>query len=198
MKEKRSAQKFCAWWSEISKCVTGIVILLRASCLMLEIKEFRCYEAKIEESERPVVAWGRTHAGQLWLQPPVFCHWATSAEQPPTPTILYMYCTGGTQCLSHTPGSHSVCAIKTPLGVDQKIGVRKTTQHGFYPDGENFPVNPYSTTCAIHIMQDCGGWWWSGCCGSVAEHWQLKVWLLATTSLLAFLYFRLIISTFLY
>ena len=32
-----------------------------------------------------------------------------------------MYCTGGTECLSHTPGSHSVCAIRTPLGVDRKI-----------------------------------------------------------------------------
>ena len=22
--------------------------------------------------------------------------------------------------------------------------------------------------------QDCEGWWLSGCCGSVAEHWRLK------------------------
>ena len=27
--------------------------------------------------------------------------------QPPAFTILYMYCTGGTECLSHTPSSHS-------------------------------------------------------------------------------------------
>ena len=27
-------------------------VLLRASCLTLEIKEFRCYKAKIEESEK--------------------------------------------------------------------------------------------------------------------------------------------------
>ena len=26
--------------------------------------------------------------------------------------ILYMYCTGGTECLSCTPGSHSVCACR--------------------------------------------------------------------------------------
>ena len=33
------------------------VHLLRASCLMLEIKKFRCYEAIIEESEKaPPVA----------------------------------------------------------------------------------------------------------------------------------------------
>ena len=29
--------------------------------------------------------------------------------------------TGGTGCLSHTPGSHSVCAVKTSLGIKQKI-----------------------------------------------------------------------------
>ena len=42
-------------------------IVLKASCLMLEIKEFRCYEAKIEESEKtgslqeskPEVSWVR-------------------------------------------------------------------------------------------------------------------------------------------
>ena len=30
--------------------------------------------------------------------------------QPPTLTISYMYCTGGTECLRPTSGSHSVCA----------------------------------------------------------------------------------------
>ena len=36
------------------------IILLRASCLTLEINEFRGYEAKIEESERPAVAGSQT------------------------------------------------------------------------------------------------------------------------------------------
>ena len=31
---------------------TFSLLMLRASCLMLEIKEFRCYEAKIKESEK--------------------------------------------------------------------------------------------------------------------------------------------------
>ena len=31
----------------------------------------------------------------------------------------------------------------------------------------------FSTTCAVYI-EDCEGWWLSGCRGSVAEHWQLK------------------------
>ena len=67
-----------------------------------------------------------SNSGHLWLELPVLCHWATTARQPPTLTILYMYCTGGTECLSHTPGSHSACAIRTPLGVDWKIlSIRK-------------------------------------------------------------------------
>ena len=53
--------------------------LLRASCLKLEIKEFRCYEAKIEESEKRPAATGQSE---------------------------------------------------------------KTTQHGFFPGGENFLVDP--------------------------------------------------------
>ena len=32
-----------------------------------------------------------------------------------------MYCTGGTEYLSHTPGSHSVCAVRILLGVNPKI-----------------------------------------------------------------------------
>ena len=54
-----------------------------------------------------------------------------------------------------TPCSHSVCAIKTQLGVDWKIvsireenpcgvAVRKTIQHWFFPDGDNF-LHAYSS-----------------------------------------------------
>ena len=39
-------------------------LLLRVACLMLKIKEYRCYEAKIEESERPAVTSGRALAAQ--------------------------------------------------------------------------------------------------------------------------------------
>ena len=60
----------------------------------------------------------------------------------------------------------------------------------------------FSTTCAVHI-EDCEGWWLSGCCGSVAEHWQPKpevswVWLPVTAGFFTFLYFRLITSKFIY
>ena len=60
----------------------------------------------------------------------------------------------------------------------------------------------FSTTCAVHI-EDCEGWWFSGCCGSVAEHWRLKpevswVRLPVTAGFFTFLYFRLITSKFIY
>ena len=35
-------------------------------------------------------------------------------------TILYVYCTSGTECFSRAPGSHYVCAVRTPLGVYRK------------------------------------------------------------------------------
>ena len=31
----------------------------------------------------------------------------------------------------------------------------------------------FSTTCAVYI-EDCEGWWLSGCRGSVEEHWWLN------------------------
>ena len=50
-------------------------------------------------------------------------HWATTGRQPPIPTILYISCTGGTECISRT---HSICAVRTLLGVNQKtLSIRK-------------------------------------------------------------------------
>ena len=40
----------------------------RASCLTLEINEFRCYEAKIEESEK-AGSHRESNPGHLWLEP---------------------------------------------------------------------------------------------------------------------------------
>ena len=31
----------------------------------------------------------------------------------------------------------------------------------------------HNTTCAVHI-EDCGGWWLSGCRDLMAKHWRLK------------------------
>ena len=37
------------------------------------INEFRCYEAKIEESEK-AGSRRESNPGHLWLEPPVLCH----------------------------------------------------------------------------------------------------------------------------
>ena len=50
-----------------------LICLLKASSLMLEINEFRCYEAKIEESEK-ASSRRESNPGHLWLEPPVLCH----------------------------------------------------------------------------------------------------------------------------
>ena len=116
-----------------------------------------------------------------------------------TPTSTYIYCTGGTDCLSCTLGTH--LAVPSELRQDR----------------DNFPVNPPSrvltahaewlsgvqlrhSVCAVHI-EVCEGWWLSGCRGSMAKHWRLKpelswVWLPVTAGLFPFLYFLLITSKF--
>ena len=113
-------------WFELT-VLTSLPIcrVISVKIISVLINEFRCYEAKIEESEK-AGSRRESNPGHLLLDLPVLCHWATTAGQPPTLTILYMHCTGGTECLSHTPASHSVCAVRTPLGVDRKIlSVRK-------------------------------------------------------------------------
>ena len=56
-----------------NKCIDqeNVTDVLRVSCLKLEIKEVRCYEAKIEESEK---SRRESNPGHLWLEPPVLCH----------------------------------------------------------------------------------------------------------------------------
>ena len=93
--------------------------------LVCNINEFRCYEAKIEV-KKPAVAGSQTQ------DTPGLSHQCSATEpqqpdnhQPPQSSIC-IACTSDTECLSHTPGSHSVCAIGTPLGADRKIlSIRK-------------------------------------------------------------------------
>ena len=56
-----------------------------------------------------------------------------------------MYCTVGIEI----PQSHTRPALMLFASYDLKISsfqhearIQATTQHGFFPDGENFPVNP--------------------------------------------------------
>ena len=108
--------------------------------------------------------------GHLWLELPLFCHWAMTAGQPPTLTILYMYCTGANRILT----AHTV------------------TAHTEWLPGA-CATEPFSTTCAIYrklvvVWQS----WLNG------RHWLLHpevswVQLSVTADLF---YFRLIISKF--
>ena len=71
---------------------------------------------EIEESERPSAA--RNWPQDTWLVQPVLCHWAMTTRQPKstvcTTQVVLM-------CFSHTHSSHLAFAIRTLLGVDQKI-----------------------------------------------------------------------------
>ena len=79
--------------------------------------EFRCYEVKIEESEK-AGSHRESKPEHLWLEPPVLCHWAMTTRQPPTPTILYLYCTGAWYWLpqSHTWQLLSMCLQNSVRG----------------------------------------------------------------------------------
>ena len=57
--------------------------------LRLKWAHIWCYEVKIEESAKLIVAGNQTKDPQLEL--PMLHHWAyTTTTQPPDPTILYM------------------------------------------------------------------------------------------------------------
>ena len=87
----------------------------------------------------------------------------------------------------------SILHIWQPLSMCRQNSVRGQPEN---------PTEAFSTICAVYI-EDCEGWWSSGCCGSVAEPWRLKpevscVRLLATAGFFTFLYFRHITSKFIY
>ena len=97
--------------------------MLRTPASRNKEKLLGVFEAKIEESEK-----ARSHQQsnpehlwlELWLELPVVFHLATTAGQPPALTILYIYCTGGTEVpQSHTLQPLSMCHQK--LFVEQYI-----------------------------------------------------------------------------
>ena len=101
-------------------------ILLRASCLTLEINEFRCYEAKIEESEKR-----RATAGSRTQDTSDLSHECSATElrqpdnhQPSQSSI----CTAQVilnASVAHLAATQYVLS-RTPLGVDWKIlSIRK-------------------------------------------------------------------------
>lgn len=55
------------------------------------------------------------------------------------------------ECLSQTPSSHSVCAIRTPLGVDQKIQER--THAGCMTEGKRTVKQlVWRTYCSFFVL----------------------------------------------
>ena len=104
--------------------------------------EFRYYEAKVEK----VGSHRELNPGYLWIEQPV------PAIEPRLPDNhqLSIYCTGSTEWLSRTPGSHSVCACRHSMCSQNSI-----------------------TTCAVHI-EYCEGWWLASCRSSMAEQRRLK------------------------
>ena len=76
------------------------------------------FEAKIEESEK-AGSRRESHPGHLACVasalPLSYDNQTTTSPHNP------LFCTGGTEVPQSPPGSHSVCAIRTLLGADQKI-----------------------------------------------------------------------------
>ena len=84
--------------------------------------------------------------------------WAFAVTEPRQPdnhqpSQSSMYCTGGTECFSRTPGRHSVCAVRSSLRVDQKfLFIRKE------PMLSVFSHSKYSEYLASLVLQhvQCG------------------------------------------
>jgi len=60
-----------------------------------------------------LVATEEPNPGYTWFVQPVLSHWATTTEQPPALTILYIYCTCATEMpRSHTWHPHSTSTVR--------------------------------------------------------------------------------------
>ena len=72
--------------------------------------------------------------------------------------------------------SKKPAVIRKPLSMSSLLMERifqstPLTAHAEWLPGVQ--LRHFSPTCAVHI-EDCGGWWLSGCRSSVAEHWLHK------------------------
>ena len=83
-------------------------------------RKFGFFKAQLRKVNRPAVAGNWTQA--TWLVQLVLYHYENG--QLSALTILYIYCTGGTEIPQlHTrhPLSMYACAVRAPLGVDRKF-----------------------------------------------------------------------------
>ena len=85
---------------------------------VLDPSKEKCYEAKIEESEK-TSSRRELNSGHLACAasalPLSYNYWTTTNPHNPAQVGLNI------KCLSCTPGSHSACAVRTLLWVDRKI-----------------------------------------------------------------------------
>ena len=67
------------------------------------------------------------------------------------------------------------CKLKRNLDVIYEAKIEES-EKGWQSQSQWLPgvqLRHFSPTCAVHI-EDCEGWWLSGCRSSVAEHWLYK------------------------
>ena len=130
--------------------------------------------------KRQAAAGNRTQDTWLVRQP--------DNHQPPQSSI----CTAqvGLKCLScNTWQPLSMCRQNSVRGRPEKSLHQERTHAKWFSQSKCLELLPhvginrsldvmlqlrhFSPTCAVHI-EDCGGWWLSGCRSSVAEHWLHK------------------------
>ena len=150
------------------------------TCVQFRLNEFRCYEAKIEESEKQDTS----------------CKYSATDPRQLDNHLPSHYSIHGTECLSRTPGHHQN-SIRGQLA--NPLCQERTCAEWFLTLNAQ-SILPQAKNTWVHI-ENCEGWWLSGCHGSVAEHWLLKLvvfWvrLLPPDGLFTFLYFRFITSKF--
>ena len=83
----------------------------------MHVKRFCCSEVENERKGRSHVVVARKRTWSACALSLSYNNLTTTNTQ----NLLYVLHRWYSDCYSHTPGSHSVCAIKTSVEVDQKI-----------------------------------------------------------------------------
>ena len=89
MKKKHTKK---TWETVLSLAPQAFSISIRASGLMLEINEFRCFEAKKKRKVKKLAVAGSQTQGHLWLELPVLSHNSRTTTSPHNPLyVLYKW-----------------------------------------------------------------------------------------------------------
>ena len=110
--------------------------------------------------KRPACSRWESNQEQLWLEQPVLCHWAMTAERPRTLAILYMSCIGGTEA--------SVAHLAATASLFILLNFRLITSKFIYFQHEA----RCSEHCCMHVWQSKCQWEYSLLCfGDLAYLW---------------------------